>query len=302
VSVLECTKDGKRAFKWSENGEAFTGADARERALAVGRALQAQKSTTTKSAAEIETLVRSMETNEVLQVNALFPDPAPAGPALRQPGIVKKSDDELRIIWSEVYIPDFPDAHGDFMNAEEIRKMAHKFIGQGLTDQCDLQHDNSTSHGMEIVESFIARKDDTVFIADSWVVGVRVNDDALWEQVKSGEFNGFSMQAKVFTKEVEIEVEIPEEVVGQTERPNEQPKTGHRHSFTVRFDENGKFVGGQTTTEEGHFHRITAATLTGPPIRNGVPEDSGHVHRYSFLDKIFGVPLDSEGRELLMMG
>jgi len=299
MSVLECQKDGKRGYKWTESGAVFTGADARERALAVGRAVTAHKSTVTKSVAEIETLVRDMETNEVLQVNSLLPEPV-ALPTMTRPGIVKKADEELRIIWSEVYIPDFPDAHGDFMNVEEIRKMAHNFLADGSTDQCDLQHDNDTGHGLEVVESFVARSDDSVFIKDSWVVGVRVNDDAIWEAVKSGEFNGFSMQAKVFTKEVEVEIEIPEIVEGQTERSNSEPKTGHRHTFTVHFDENGQFAGGQTNTVEGHFHRISAATLTGPPIANGVQDDSGHVHRYSFLDKIFGVPLNSEAREQMV--
>ncbi len=267
MPVMECQKDGKRGYKWGESGVCFTGADGRERAAAVGRAIQAQKShTTKKSVAEIEALVSDMETNEILRVNELLPD-ATADRVRPMPGMVKKADEELRIIWSEVYIPDFPDAHGDFMNAEEIRKMAHNFIARGATDQCDLQHDNATTHGLEIVESFIARKDDDVFIPESWVVGVRVNDDELWEAVKSGEFNGFSMQAKVFTKEVEVEIEIPEMVSGQTERSSESPKTGHRHGFTVRFDENGQFAGGETDMVEGHFHRILAATLTGPPSR-----------------------------------
>lgn len=301
MPVMECQKDGRRGFKWGANGVTFTGADARERASAVGRAINAQKGEVLKSVAEIEATIQSLETTEVLALNQILPEPFDE-PKPHLPGTVRKSDEELRIIWSEVYIPDFPDAHGDYMEAEDIRKMAHNFIGRGLTDQCDLQHDNATNHGLEIVESFVARKDDLTFIPGSWVVGVRVNDDQVWEAVKSGEFNGFSMQAKVFTKQVEVEIEVPEEVEGTTERASDNPEGGHRHTYKVRFDENGQMIGGQTDAVEGHYHVITSATLTGPPVRNGIPEDGGHTHRYSFLDKLFGVPLDSEARELVNQG
>ena len=48
MPVMECTKNGKRGHKWGDAGVCFTGADSRERAGAVGRAIQAQKAFTTQ--------------------------------------------------------------------------------------------------------------------------------------------------------------------------------------------------------------------------------------------------------------
>ncbi len=278
----------------------FTGADSKQRAAVVGRVITAQKGEDAKSVATLEDIVQKMDSTSVLWLEQLLPEPVEA-PARLVPGTVKKADDEMHIVWSEVYIPDFPDAHGDFMRAEHIRKMAHNFLAAGRVNKVDVQHDNVARSNVEVVESYIAKEGDPVFIPGSWVVGVRVLDEALWEAVKSGELNGFSMQAKVFTKNVEIEVDIPPEVIGSTER-GPDPSTGHRHKYSVRFSDNGEFLGGQTDVINGHFHKIIRGSITAPPIvaATGAPDGSDeHHHRYTFLDKIFGVPLDSEARELV---
>ena len=60
----------------------------------------------------------------------------------------------------------------------------------------DTEHNHQVS-GATIVESFIARKGDPDFAEGAWVLGVRMTDGELWERVKSGELNGFSVDAVV---------------------------------------------------------------------------------------------------------
>ena len=103
---------------------------------------------------------------------------------------IKKADDELQIVYAEVYAPNIPDSQGEFMQPTTIRKMAHSFLAKGFVNQIDTNHDNVTN-GSYVVESFIARKNDPDFIEDSWVVGVHVPDSDLWAKIKKGELNGF---------------------------------------------------------------------------------------------------------------
>ena len=57
------------------------------------------------------------------------------------------------------------------------------------------RHDGKTDRGLQIVETFIARDDDTLSIPGSWVVGIHVPHPETWEAVKKGDLNGFSMEA-----------------------------------------------------------------------------------------------------------
>jgi len=193
----------------------------------------------------------------------------------QQSALIKKTDpeEELRMVWAEVYAPSRPDAGGDFMDAKTIREMSYKFMKSGRTDQVDVMHKNDTTKGVEIVESFIAREDDQTFIPGSWVVGVHVPDDGIWGRIKSGELNGFSLEALAMTKKVEVELDIPPVVSGQTSKDND-----HVHKFYVTFGDKGEFLGGKTDVQVGHFHVIKAGTVT--------EESKDHTHRFSSVDDL----------------
>jgi len=103
----------------------------------------------------------------------------------RQLTSIKKVDEELQIVWGEVYVPELPDSQGDFMTTLEVRKMAYSFMYAGRLGKVDMNHDN-TINGSMIVESFIARSDDAVFIPGSWVVGMHIPDKEIWGMIKSG--------------------------------------------------------------------------------------------------------------------
>jgi hypothetical protein len=195
----------------------------------------------------------------------------------------KKFDEERQLVYAEVYAPMIPDSQGDFMTAEGIEAIAHDFMKRGNVTKIDTNHDLQ-ENGSYVVESFIARKGDNDFTEGAWVMGVKVLDPQVWKMVKSGQLNGFSMYGKGRRVERVIELEIPDSgMVKGTVDKSEQDD--HTHSFKVRFDNDGNFLGGDTgpalvkgAKVDDHTHRITKGTATD--------EANGHSHRFNFLEAI----------------
>lgn len=184
---------------------------------------------------------------------------------------ITKADAEMQIVYGEVYVPGVPDSHNEYMTQESVYKAAHGFLKNHNVHNVDKQHDNMPT-GAYVVESFIARKGDPDFIEGSWVVGVHIPDADLWEQVKKGELNGFSLQALVTKTLQEVEVTIPEMMEGETEAAED----GHTHRFVAKFDDDGSFVGGETDSVDGHTHTIVKGTRT--------EESNDHHHRFAFVE------------------
>ena len=187
---------------------------------------------------------------------------------------VKKVDDELQIVWAEVYVPGVVDVDGDFMSEESIRTMAYNFIESKKVDHIDVMHDNNL-YGCSAVETFIARKGDPDFIEGSWVLGVHIPHSVIWNMVKKGELNGFSFQARAKRKPTDMEVDLPAVVKGDTSETE-----GHTHKFEAQYDEEGAFVGGKTDNIDGHSHLIVRGTRTEPPLG----DIDGHTHRFCAVD------------------
>ena len=188
----------------------------------------------------------------------------------------KKFDGEQQIVFGEVYAPGFPDSQGDFMRPDEIRKMAYNFLKKGLVSNIDTNHSRQPNQSY-VVESFIARDDDPIFIPGSWVLGVHIPDPAVWQMVKSGELNGFSLDGMGLRTPATFEIEMPELLKGETDKVG-----NHSHAFTVKFDEVGNFLGGQTSPgPDGHVHKIARGTVTEPSL--------GHSHRFSFVEGVLNV-------------
>ena len=136
--------------------------------------------------------------------------------ATRSSIAISKIDVELQIVYGEVYAPGFPDSQGDYMTRETIREMAFEFMRKGNGANIDVQHSQEQS-GAYVVESFIARDDDCVFIPGSWVIGVKVPDPELWAMIKSGELNGFSLDGKAMRVDSVLEIDMPDFLRGETE-------------------------------------------------------------------------------------
>lgn len=105
-------------------------------------------------------------------------------------------NDEKRIVYGPVLIPDEPDTDNDVVTAEKIESVAHKFVEE--YGNIDLMH--SLNNVGRLVESYILPVDlevdeDTIVPKGSWVMGVRVTDDNAWQAVKDGKLGGFSIMA-----------------------------------------------------------------------------------------------------------
>ena len=162
------------------------------------------------------------------------------------------------------------------MTPVEIKKMAYNFLRKGLTSNIDVNHSQQPS-GSFVVESFIARDGDPIFIPGSWVLGVKVPDQSVWQMVKSGELNGFSLDGYGVRTPKTFSIEMPELLKGET-----TVERNHTHQFVVKFDRQGNFLGGYTNpAADGHAHQIVRGTVTEPA--------NGHVHRFSFVEGVMHV-------------
>tara|TARA_R110002110_G_scaffold173_1_gene705 strand:- start:272 stop:862 length:591 start_codon:yes stop_codon:yes gene_type:complete len=94
-----------------------------------------------------------------------------------------------------------------------IEKIVNKFMKEGLTNQTNLMHD-STAEGVYIIESLIIDSERGVAAPDnfekvpdgSWWGSMRVENDEVWKQVKSGEFRGFSVEG-IFSSSKELDLQ-----------------------------------------------------------------------------------------------
>lgn len=169
---------------------------------------------------------------------------------------IKKVDKEKRIVTGEVYAPDVIDAHGDAMDAAEIEKLAHRFLMESLNSHIDIMHDNQPALAVA-VESFIAREGDNLYTPGSWVLSVKIQDEALWDEIKKGKYSGYSMEVLVNKETRIVRVQTMEHVFGLT-----QDNNGHNHAFYVKLSEDGKVLKGATSTDDGHSHDIRLSTAT----------------------------------------
>lgn len=192
--------------------------------------------------------------------------------------IIKRDGAEFeQFVMCELLIPDTPNSFGDISTKEMIRDAAFQFAAQGYG--LDVNHDQEDVKGAKlvVVESFIARPGDPDFIEGSWVVGMKILDDALWQQVLSGELNGFSYEAEVYMTPVIIQNLRNRQVSGTTEP---DPTDGHTHTYLVLLDALNRPISGGTGVTDGHSHRIVSHTVTELAVD---PKGYEHSHRFQVL-------------------
>lgn len=194
------------------------------------------------------------------------------------PRIVIKSEEE-HFVFAEIYSPNHVDTDGEAMTAEEIRKMAYRFLSEGRTRKIDVQH-NQRESGCIMVESFIARKNDPdEFIQDSWVAGLIIPAGEMWEKIKKGELNGFSFFGEVRKVPARAKVTVMRKMVGETEDSIEGGLLPpHSHGITLKFSSDGRIESGETNEEFDHIHKVLRATATE------VNEEWEHGHRLILVE------------------
>ena len=110
--------------------------------------------------------------------------------------VAKSLNEELKQALFVCMVPNEVDLHGDITSEDEVRKACHNF--NKFCSQANLFHIVKTD-SFEFAESYIAPTDfilgDKEVKKGTWLVNIQVNDDSLWELIKSGEINGVSIGA-----------------------------------------------------------------------------------------------------------
>lgn len=134
------------------------------------------------------------------------------------------SSDDKRQLMGAAIIPDLPIYRKDEDGSEyyvvftrqEIEEIEKVFMSRGLLNNLNVEHTKKDADSL-IYGSFVTSEylpappalDDLP--VGTWIVNVQVNDEALWEDIKSGKRNGFSVEG-LFNL-VEINKEMKTEIV-----------------------------------------------------------------------------------------
>lgn len=129
--------------------------------------------------------------------------------------IVKEafSSDEKHMVYGAVLRPDFPiyryDGENEYyleFTSESIERMARDYMMNYRQGNVTIQHEEYANE-VFMVESWIKQdmdKDKSVSVGldkslpiGTWFCGFYVNNNDIWERIKSGELNGFSVEAMI---------------------------------------------------------------------------------------------------------
>lgn len=130
-------------------------------------------------------------------------------------------NEEKKELLGVALIPDMPiyrrDKQGEYyitFSAESIRKIAIDFYRKLNVNMADVEHNHNIQNGITYFQSMIIDKDNGICPAafkdlpnGTWIVGCKVENDKVWEAVKSGEVKGFSIDGCFHAEEEKQEDE-----------------------------------------------------------------------------------------------
>ncbi len=135
------------------------------------------------------------ELDDDLKYKDLEKDKACSKPVRKVIPIIKGQGDQ-QIVYGVVSEPDTIDLQGDRLSKAEICKACHKFMIE--SQMIGKEHRGPAK--ANIIESYIAPTtfecNNKVVRKGSWVMAVKVQDLELWQAVKSGRVNGFSIAGR----------------------------------------------------------------------------------------------------------
>jgi len=110
--------------------------------------------------------------------------------------VSKSVNEELKQVLYVVMLPDSTDLHGDITSEEEVRKACHNYNSSDM--KANLFHMTQTNT-FSVIESYIAPVDfvlnDVIVKAGTWLAKLQINDDVVWDLVKSGDICAVSIGA-----------------------------------------------------------------------------------------------------------
>jgi hypothetical protein len=109
---------------------------------------------------------------------------------------IAKIDAVKQIVYGVALRPNVVDSQRDFVRPDEIERAAHGFLLNSR--KADLQHRFVLPlSDAAPVESHIARVDEPPnVLAGDWVIGMKIFDKRIWQDVVEGRINGFSIKGR----------------------------------------------------------------------------------------------------------
>jgi len=116
-----------------------------------------------------------------------------------------------------------------YFTAETIKKLQQKFMIEKLLDKTNVEHGRKFLNGVSVVESWIVDDPEhdkqqvfgMSYPKGTWMCSMKIEDDAIWQKIKEGKLNGYSVQgyflekAKFNTDNIKILGEI-KDILKQT--------------------------------------------------------------------------------------
>ncbi len=121
---------------------------------------------------------------------------------------LKIVDEEKRILLGAALIPNKTivrkkdgEKYKIFFSKKTVRKASELFLKNGFQSKTTLEHE-VVSNGNTVVESWIVednQMDKAVFHGldvpvGTWMIGMKIDNDAVWDKVKAGTYKGFSIE------------------------------------------------------------------------------------------------------------
>lgn len=131
-------------------------------------------------------------------------------------------DSERMELFGAAMIPDLAmyrktEELGEYMSvfsAETIREIAQVYAERGFFNNMNIDHSDREA-GSYVFQSYIVDEDKGVFAPKgidvpngSWIVGVKVNDEKVWNEIKEGKTTGFSVEGLFDILDTEIDLEL----------------------------------------------------------------------------------------------
>lgn len=128
------------------------------------------------------------------------------------------ANEEKRLLLGAALIPDkriYRNVDGNefyiTFNAQTIEKLAHSFLKNGNQNNSSLEHETQLS-GMSVVEAWIVQDPNNdksnsygkTYEKGTWVTMMKVDNEDVWQKAKNGEIKGFSIDALIGLKELQV--------------------------------------------------------------------------------------------------
>jgi hypothetical protein len=183
-----------------------------------------------------------------------------------------------------------------YFREDTIRQLAEAYLMQAKNNEVTLEHAEKT-YNVKMIESWIVEdpaKDKSSLYGfelpkGTWMTAFKIQDEALWKEIKSGNINGFSIEAAlglVPKGEINLSEEDPEDdrlVLSEELRPlflNRLGEVGTKeHTMEmlgfIKVSEDGKL------TKEGEAIALTFAIQSDPAAKSAL-DDGLYAVRYKY--------------------